>query len=217
MAEFVEDVPVPLRPLVEAVRAGALGEFAGRPRTPAEGGRPSAVLIVFSPRPDGDLSILLIERASSLRKHAGQVAFPGGATDPEDADHIATALREAQEEIGLDPSEVQVVGELPPLYIPRSGFVVIGVLAWWPNPVTLYPVDKGEVERVADVPVSTLTDPANRFRTQHPMGFVGPGFEVGELFVWGFTALVLDRILETGGWARPWDAEILRPLPQNRL
>ncbi|HEY3736990.1 MAG TPA: CoA pyrophosphatase [Jatrophihabitans sp.] len=230
MTEFVEDVPVPLRPLVEAVRTGVLGEFAGPRRPPAGVGRPSAVLVVFSPLPDGDLSVLLIERSVDMRKHPGQVAFPGGATDPEDADHIATALREAQEETGLDPAQVQVVGELPPLFIPRSGFVVIAVLAWWPTPVTLHPVDHGEVATVVAVPISALTDPANRFRYSHPMGFVGPAFEVsaatpdsqgaaagGGLFIWGFTAAVLDRILEAGGWSRPWDAEILRPLPQNRL
>jgi 8-oxo-dGTP pyrophosphatase MutT (NUDIX family) len=214
--EFIANVPVPLRPLIETVRAGGLREFVGPTQPPTEGGRPSAVLVVFSPAPDGDLSVLLIERSPDMRKHAGQVAFPGGATDPEDADHIATALREAEEEIGLDPAQVQIVGELPPLFIPRSGFVVTAVLAWWPHPTALRPVDAGEVAHVVAVPISALTDPANRFRVSLPVGFTGPGFEVGDLFVWGFTAGVLDRLLEAGGWARPWNEEDVRPLPEHR-
>jgi 8-oxo-dGTP pyrophosphatase MutT (NUDIX family) len=214
--EFVPDVPVPLRPLIEIVNAGGLADFVG-PRAPQPGeGRPSAVLIVFSPLPDGDLSLLLIERAPDLRSHGGQVAFPGGATDADDADHIATALREAEEEIGLDPAQVQIVGELPPLFIPRSGFVVTAVLAWWPHPTVLQPVDPGEVAHVVAVPISALTDPANRFRISLPMGFIGPGFEIGDLFIWGFTAGVLDRLLEAGGWARPWDQDVIRALPENR-
>jgi 8-oxo-dGTP pyrophosphatase MutT (NUDIX family) len=214
--EFIPDIPIPLRPLVEIVRAGGLSDFVGPRQPPPDGGRPSAVLVVFSPLPDGDLSVLLIERSPDMRSHAGQVAFPGGATDAEDADHIATALREAEEETGLDPAQVQIVGELPPLFIPRSGFVVTAVLAWWPHPTVLHPIDPAEVAHVVAVPISALTDPANRFLVSLPMGFKGPGFEVGKLFVWGFTAGVLDRLLEAGGWARPWDREVIRTLPESR-
>jgi 8-oxo-dGTP pyrophosphatase MutT (NUDIX family) len=170
------------------------------------------VLIAFAEGPKGP-SVLLIERAADLRKHAGQVAFPGGTLDPTDASLNAAALREAEEEVGLDPATVRIVAELPAIFIPVSGFVVTPVLAWWETPHEVGPVDAAEVAKVALVPIAELADPANRFRVTHPSGWTGPAFEAGGLFVWGFTAGLLDRMLEFGGWARPWDENRLRPLP----
>ncbi|HEY5149265.1 MAG TPA: NUDIX domain-containing protein, partial [Mycobacterium sp.] len=126
---------------------------------------------------------------------------------------VATALREAEEEVGLDPSTVHIVAQLPALYLPPSGFVVSPVLAWWTAPHDVAPVDAAEVARVAVVPVGALADPGNRFRVSHPSGLVGPGFEVAGLFVWGFTAGLLDHLLRLGGWAQPWDEARIRPLP----
>lgn len=179
-------------------------------------GRPSAVLIAFADGPHGP-SVLLIERAEDLRKHAGQVAFPGGSLDPTDASLDAAALREAQEEVGLDPTSVRIVADLPAIFIPVSGFVVTPVLAWWERPHAVRPVDTGEVARVALVPIGELADPANRFRVKHPSGWIAPGFEVDGLFVWGFTAGLVDRLLEYGGWARPWDESLRRELPARYL
>jgi 8-oxo-dGTP pyrophosphatase MutT (NUDIX family) len=158
-------------------------------------------------------AVLLIERAADMRKHPGQVAFPGGSLDATDASLEAAALREAQEEVGLDPASVQVVGELPAVFIPVSQFVVTPVLAWWRAPHTVGPVDPAEVARVELVPLAELVDPAHRFVVHHPSGFRGPGFEAAGLFVWGFTAGLLDRVLEFGGWAVAWDDSVLRPLP----
>lgn len=224
------DLPLELRLLVERIRAGAMDELIAGSPLPAEGeGRASAVLVVFTPAEDGSLAVLLIERAADMRAHAGQVAFPGGAVDAEDADHIATALREAQEEVGLDPASVQILTELKPLFIARTGFIVTPVLAWWPKPVPLYPVDAAEVARVDVVALSELTNPANRFLAMHPSGYAAPGFEAGAaapgaeggterepLFIWGFTAGVLDKLLQLGGWAVEWDREVLRALPDLR-
>jgi hypothetical protein len=150
-----------------------------------------------------------------LRKHAGQVAFPGGSVDADDASPVAAALREAEEEVGLDPESVEVVAEFPALFIPVSGFVVTPVLAWWRDPHPVAPGDPAEVARVELVPIAELVDPANRFSVPHPSGLVGPGFQAGGLFIWGFTAILLSGLLELGGWARPWDASVIRPLPPS--
>jgi 8-oxo-dGTP pyrophosphatase MutT (NUDIX family) len=210
-----EPLPEWLRTL--AAKAAELdGSDLSRFLPPDDGsGRASAVLMAFADGPAGP-SVLLIERAADLRKHAGQVAFPGGSLDPSDASLDAAALREAEEEVGLDPATVRIVASLPAIFIPVSGFVVTPVLAYWERPHEVRAVDPAEVARVELVPIAALADPANRFRVTHPSGWVGPAFEVAGLFVWGFTAGLLDRMLEFGGWARPWDETRLRPLP-NRL
>src|SRR5690606_30454876 len=139
------------------------------------------------------------------RAHAGQVAFPGGATEPADRDAVATALREAHEEVGVDPATVTVVARLPQLWIPVTDFKVTPVLAWWHAPHPVFPRAVHEVAQVARLPVRELADPANRLRVRHPSGYVSPAFEVDGMLVWGFTAGVLSTVLELGGWARPWD------------
>ncbi|MDT4925437.1 MAG: hypothetical protein QOG01_3150 [Pseudonocardiales bacterium] len=209
---MIDTLPTWLRALA-AKAQGLDGADISRFLPPDDGtGRASAVLIAFAEGPKGP-SVLLIERAADLRKHAGQVAFPGGTLDPTDASLNAAALREAEEEVGLDPATVRIVAELPAIFIPVSGFVVTPVLAWWETPHEVGPVDAAEVAKVALVPIAELADPANRFRVTHPSGWTGPAFEAGGLFVWGFTAGLLDRMLEFGGWARPWDENRLRPLP----
>jgi len=206
------ELPEWLRPLAEraaAIDATDLSRFL----PPDDGsGRESAVLMAFGDAGDGP-GVLLIERAADMRKHPGQVAFPGGAVDPTDETHSAAALREAEEEVGLDPASVRVLSELPSIYIPVSQFVVAPVLAWWERPHPVRPVDEAEVARVELVLLDELADPANRFRVSHPSGWLGPGFEAGGLFVWGFTAGLLDRLLELGGWAKPWDEDVRRELP----
>ncbi|GAA2739133.1 CoA pyrophosphatase [Kitasatospora cinereorecta] len=196
---------LPVRQAAESVLPEQLSRFL----PPAEGGRPSAVLMLFGEGQYGP-DLLLIERARSLRSHAGQPSFPGGALDPEDGDPagsgpVAAALREAREETGLDPSGVQIFATLPRLYIPVSGFVVTPVLGWWREESPVMPVDPAETGAVFRVPLTELTDPANRARVRHPSGYAGPGFEVAGRLVWGFTAGVIDRVLHYSGLERPWD------------
>ncbi len=198
----------PVADVAGSIRPEQLSRFL----PPDEGGRESAVLLLFGEGPDGP-DLLLIERASTVSSHAGQPAFPGGAVDDTDADVVAAALREAHEETGLDPVGVHVFATLPALWLPPSGFVVTPVLGWWREESPVGVVDPGEIAAVIRVPLAELLDPANRVSVSHPSGFVGPAFDVGGLLVWGFTAGLLSRLLALAGLERPWDASVTRPLP----
>ncbi len=217
MADRPRERPVPdsLARLVTGLDAPELpAAFADRTFDFAElgTGREAAVLVLLTPTPD----VVLIERASTLRKHAGQVAFPGGAVDPDDADPVAAALRETSEEIGLASGEVAVLGRLPAARIPVSRFHVHGVVGWWDGEARLRP-DPREVASVRRVPITQLVDPANRTTWRHSSGRTGPGFAYDDLYVWGFTAYVLDAVLTAGGWQQPWDAGRLVDVPERFL
>jgi 8-oxo-dGTP pyrophosphatase MutT (NUDIX family) len=204
------EVPQWLRPLVEASARLPVSALTRVP-TPGAGGRPAAVLILFGEGPQGP-DVLLLRRSDGLPSHPGQVAFPGGAVDDSDADAVAAALREAREEVGLDPSGVRPVALLPELFIPPSGFLVTPVLGHWETPSPVSAVDPGETAAVARVPIAMLTDPANRFSVRHPSGWVGPAFGLPGMLVWGFTGGLLATLLAIAGWAQPWDDSDVRDL-----
>ncbi len=124
-------------------------------RTPSE--RPAA-----APAVHRDLDVLLLARASTLRSHPGEVAFPGGRVDPGDPDTVSAALREAREETGLDPSGVEVLGTLPAVPLAHSNHLVRPVLGWWREPTPVRVVDERESAAVFRTPVADLLDPANR-------------------------------------------------------
>jgi 8-oxo-dGTP pyrophosphatase MutT (NUDIX family) len=197
-----EPVPAWLRELADA--ATAL-EVPPRLRPPAAGGRRSAVLVLFAEGPDGP-DLLFILRSEGLRRHAGQPGFPGGVIDAGDAGPVAAALREAAEEVGVDPDGVDVLGTLPEFFIPPTGFRVVPVLAWWRRPGAVAPVDPGEVAAVERISVRELADPAVRLMMHRPSGIVLPAFRVRGLLIWGMTAALVDRLLALAGWERPWDA-----------
>jgi 8-oxo-dGTP pyrophosphatase MutT (NUDIX family) len=184
-------------------------------RPPVGRGRASAVLVLLGEDRPGQPDLLVLQRAATMRNHAGQPAFPGGAADPTDADPAATALREAKEEVGLDPSTAAVLTLLPELWIPVSSFVVTPVLAWWRAPHHVYPCQPAEVARVERLPVAELADPANRFQVRHPSGWIGPAFLVKDMLVWGFTAGVISAVLDMAGWSRTWDTNRIEELPDS--
>jgi len=209
--------PAWLQPLVAAVRDVRAADLMPRVGEPDADVRRSAVLALFGETESHGPDVLLIQRSAHLRSHAGQPAFPGGGVDEDDDGPVGAALREAAEETGLDPDGVDVLAVLPDLWVPPSSNVVTPVLAWWREPSDVGPADLDEVASVARVPIADLVDPANRLRIRHPGGWIGPAFRVADMLVWGFTAGVLDRLLDLGGWTRPWDQSMVEDLPEDVL
>ena len=174
-------------------------------KLPAEGAataRPAAVLVVIAPDPAGDARVVLIERTSYDGHHSGEIAFPGGAAEPGDADLAATALREAGEEIGLDPVAVglRIVGELEPFWIPVSNFRVTPIVAFADHLPAWRP-DPREVARVIDAPltsflpgapITTLERDVREWRIRYG------AYALAELgdgpAVWGATARILGQL-----------------------
>lgn len=175
------------------------------PEWPGDGGRfglrepkAASVLIPLVAR-DAGLQVLLTRRTAHLRDHAGQISFPGGRAEPGDADAAATALREAQEEVGLDPASVEVIGHLP-AYTTVTSYVVTPVVGLVHPPFDLR-VDPGEVDEAFEVPLAFLMNPAHHRRHEWEMEGIrrrflsmpwqGPG---GEYFIWGATAAMLRNL-----------------------
>jgi 8-oxo-dGTP pyrophosphatase MutT (NUDIX family) len=185
-------------------------------------GRDAAVLVLFSGPPDpqppsgpGEADLLVTVRASTLRHHAGQAAFPGGAADPGDTGPVNTALREATEETGIDAGRLQPLATLERLFIPPSGFHVVPVLAYSPDPGPVKVVDEAETAVVARVPVRAFVNPENRimvYRKENTRRFAGPAFLLNEMLVWGFTGQVISAMLDVAGWAQPWNTDDVREL-----
>jgi 8-oxo-dGTP pyrophosphatase MutT (NUDIX family) len=181
--------------------------------------RPGAVLMLFGEGEHGP-DLLLTERAHHMRSHPGQVSFPGGKVDETDESPVAAALREAEEEVGLDPRGVDVLATLPELWLPPSNFAVTPVLAWWREESPVGVVDPDEVHAVLRVPVDELLDPAHRITVTHPSGYASPGFLIGDdkdLILWGFTAGLINKLFDYVGLTREWDASITRDLPDYML
>jgi len=210
-----------LAALAEHAAAGQSRPLIDLPSGPDA--RPAAVLLLFgvldtmpsdhdacTPAVSRDLDVLLLARASTLRSHPGQVAFPGGRVEPADDDTTAAALREAQEETGLDPAGVEVLGPLGDVPLVYSQHLVTPVLAWWRQPSPVHAVDEAESSAVFRAPVADLLDPANRGVTvirRDGQEWRGPGFlvrhETGHHLVWGFTAMLLDGLFDRLEWTEP--------------
>jgi len=206
----------PVRRSAVLILFGALDETPARPGTglgiaEAESARTAATSVPEDAPAPPDLDVLLTLRASRMRHHAGQIAFPGGGVEAGDADRAATALREAAEETGLDPDGVEIVGCLPEAHIPVSNNLVTPVVGWWRSPSEVA-ADRSESVEVFRVPVAELLDPASRGTSVLRRGRLvhrGAAFELDQRFggrvVWGFTGILLATLFDQLGWSLPWD------------
>ncbi|MFV0452628.1 MAG: NUDIX hydrolase [Propioniciclava sp.] len=158
--------------------------------------------------------LVLVEKSADLRSYAGQIAFPGGGVDAGDADVPAAARREAAEEVGITPEEIDVLGLLPPVNA-VTGHHVSPVVGLWRSPRPLAPVDTVEVAAVHTVTLAQLVEPTHRWTWKHRLGFTGPAFVIGELFIWGLTAHLINDLLERGGWTRPWERDRVTAIPER--
>ncbi len=160
--------------------------------------RVAGVLAMFYPKHEEIFLTLMLR--TQRGPHSGQVSFPGGGVEAQDADIIATALREAQEEVGIQPEEVMVLGKLTPLYIPVSNSLVHPVVAYSQR-VPNYEIDPEEVQHVIEAPLSTLRDAATIKRTDMTVseGLTlkdTPYYDINGHVVWGATAMILSELLE---------------------
>jgi 8-oxo-dGTP pyrophosphatase MutT (NUDIX family) len=157
---------------------------------------PAAVLVPLVDRPDG-LTVLLTQRTAHLNDHAGQISFPGGRVEPDDLSHQAAALREAQEEVGLPPEKVDVIGVLDP-YIVRSGYRVTPIVGFV-NPPFNVVADPFEVAEVFEVPLSFILDTDNHVTDSRTHEGIERTFYVlpyEDRYIWGATAGMLVNLYD---------------------
>ncbi len=150
--------------------------------------KPAAVLVPLIDRPD-ELTVLFTQRTSHLAHHAGQVSFPGGHIEPDDSGPAETALRETEEEVGIERRHVDLVGHLD-TYVTRTGFVVAPIVGVVSPPFTLRP-DPHEVAEVFEVPLGFLLDRQNHHRCSAEFEGVSRHFwamPYGGYYIWGATA-----------------------------
>ncbi len=177
-------------------------EYANTLKDPLEGypltaRRASVLLALFDQ--GNETNLIFIRRASTLRAHSGEIAFPGGSFDPVDVSPIVTALRESEEEIGLDPTRVEVLGVILPVFTVVSNFLITPVVAYLPGGPGTLQLQTSEVAEVICLPLKGLADPAI-YHTEQWMRYGMPRtvyfYDYGSYRIWGATARMLNALLE---------------------
>lgn len=158
---------------------------------------PSGVLLPIFPE-NGELFACMIKRSATMKIHAGQVGFPGGKQDQNDTNAKDTALRETSEEIGLTHCEIEILGELTPLYVSVSNFMIYPFVAWIDKRPMLS-LNRHEVEKMLFFPlISYLRHPEVKYKSLHTVSgkFKVPGISFEGEFIWGATAMILMEFLD---------------------
>lgn len=159
-------------------------------------GREAAVLMALRPQPGGAPALVFTKRRDDLSSHAGQISFPGGSSDPGDTDHVATALREAHEEVAIPPDSVRVIGALEPMSTVVSDFAVWPIAGVIPAGLELRP-NPAEVEFAFEVDLATLADAREQREMRRAgMTFKTEAFETEGGLIWGVTGYILGRLLD---------------------
>jgi 8-oxo-dGTP pyrophosphatase MutT (NUDIX family) len=159
-------------------------------------GREAAVLMAFRPQADGSLKLVFTKRRDDLPSHAGQISFPGGASDPTDADHVETALREAFEEVAIPTDSVEVIGALEPMSTFVSDFAVYPIAGIVPADVPLVP-NPDEVDTVFEVDLAELASLREKRELRRGgMTFTTEAFETHGGLIWGVTGYILGQLLD---------------------
>ena len=191
-----KDVILALRQRLEPIQRAELLKDALEKQYPSA--RNASVLIALFDE-NNETYLSFIRRASTLRAHSGEIAFPGGAADVSDVSPIVTALREAHEEVGLAPSRVEVLGIMPPVFTVVSNFLITPVVAYLPEGPGTLQLQVSEVEEIIFLPLRSLADPSIYHTEQwirddvaHTVYF----FDYGTYRIWGATARMLTMLLD---------------------
>ena len=200
LAILPEPLPAPAAILLPTIVGGTDGVERRRVRTPPPGrpGRPAAVLVLLYPDDTGVARVVLTERTSRDGHHSGEVSFPGGKAEPDDVDLVATALREAEEEVALDANAagLRVIGLLEPFWIPVSDYAVTPVLAVAERRPELV-ASPDEVARIVEPPVAWFLPDASIEIVERTIGdwpLRYGAYAVDGLSVWGATARILSQL-----------------------
>lgn len=191
----MDDVLQRLRDRLEPIEGAATLDDALEGRLPHA--RKAAVLLTLFEQ-DGELFLAFIRRAKTLRSHGGEIAFPGGSIDPTDSSPVTAALREAQEEIGLDPARVEVLGVLSPVFTVVSNYLILPVVAFLPHGLGEVQLQVSEVSELILAPLHSLADPA----IAHTETWLRGGtarivyfYDYGPYRIWGATGRILHLFL----------------------
>jgi len=157
----------------------------------------SAVLILLFPSKN-KINTVLIKRNTDNSVHSGQISFPGGKYEDSDDSLIYTAIREANEEIGIEPSQVNVIKQLTSLYVPASNFIIYPILGYLNNSPCFHP-NPDEVEKVIELEINELLSPDSKglsYLSFDKLRITAPYYKANNLKIWGATAMILSEVLE---------------------